>query len=83
MLERGEVDAYAANRLRLTEVAPTLPGTRVLPGRFLALPQTIAVPPEHEAALVYVNAFIARAKASGEVQRAIDQAGIAGAVVAP
>jgi len=83
MLERGEVDAYAANRLRLVEVAPTLSGTRVLPGRFLALPQTIVVAPEREAALVYVNAFIARAKASGEVQRAIDRAGIPGAVVAP
>ena len=83
MLERGEVDAYAANLLRLTEVAPTLAGSRVLPGRFLALPQTIAVPPEREAALPWVNAFIARAKASGEVQRAIDRAGIPGAVVAP
>jgi polar amino acid transport system substrate-binding protein len=83
MLERGEVDAYAANRLRLTEVAPTVPGTRVLPGRFLALPQTIAVPPDRDAALVYLNGFVARAKASGEVQRAIDRAGVAGAVVAP
>jgi polar amino acid transport system substrate-binding protein len=83
MLERGEVDAYAANRLRLTEVAPTLAGSRVLPGRFLALPQTIAVPPEREAALPWVNAFVARAKASGEVQHAIDRAGVPGAVVAP
>ena len=83
MLERGEVDAYAANRMRLTEVAPTLPGSRVLPGRFLALPQTIAVPPEREAALPWVNAFVARAKASGEVQRAIDRANVPGAVVAP
>jgi polar amino acid transport system substrate-binding protein len=83
MLERGEVDAYAANRMRLTEVAPTLPGARVLPGRFLALPQTIAVPPEREAALAYLNGFVARAKAAGEVQRAIDRANVPGAVVAP
>lgn len=82
ILARGEADAYAANRLRLTEVAPRLQGSRVLPGRFLALPQAIAVPPNREAALGYVNAFVARAKASGAVQRAIDRAGIPGAVVA-
>jgi len=83
MLARGEADAYAANRLRLTEVAPSVPGSRVLPGRFLALPQAIAVPPDREAALGYLNDFVARAKATGEVQRAIDRAGIPGAVVAP
>ncbi len=83
LLARGEADAYAANRLRLTEVAPRVPGSRVLPGRFLALPQAIAVPPDREAALGYVNEFVARAKASGAVQRAIDHAGIPGAVVAP
>src|SRR5215475_9320312 len=78
-----EADAYAANRLRLTEVSPSVPGSRVLPGRFLALPQAIAVPPDREAALGYLNDFVARAKATGEVQRAIDRAGIPGAVVAP
>jgi len=83
MLARGEADAYAANRLRLTEVSPSVPGSRVLPGRFLALPQAIAVPPDREAALGYLNDFVARAKATGEVQRAIDRAGIPGAVVAP
>lgn len=83
MLARGEADAYAANRLRLTEVAPGVPGSRVLPGRFLALPQAIAVPPDREAALGYLNDFVARAKATGEVQRAIDRAGVPGAVVAP
>ena len=82
ILTRGEADAYAANRLRLTEVAPSLPGSRVLPGRFLALPQAIAVPSGREAALAYLNEFVERAKATGAVQSAIDRARIPGAVVA-
>lgn len=83
ILARGEADAYAANRLRLIEVAPVLPGSVVLPGRFLALPQAIAVAPEREAALGYLNEFVESSKASGAVQRAIDRAGVPGAVVAP
>lgn len=83
ILARGQADAYAANRLRLVEIAPVLPGAVVLPGRFLALPQAIAVAPEREAALGYLNEFVERAKASGAVQRAIDRAGVPGAVVAP
>ena len=79
MLERGEVDAYAANRMRLTEVAPTLPGSRVLPGRFLALAQTIAARPRGGAP--YLNGFVARAKALARCS-AIDRANVPGAVVA-
>ncbi len=37
LLAAGRVDAYAANRHRLTELQATLPGSRVLDGWFLAL----------------------------------------------
>jgi hypothetical protein len=37
MLAAGEIDAYAANRQRLTEMAERFPGLRVLPDNFYAV----------------------------------------------
>ena len=83
LLAAGRVDAYAANRHRLTGLQATLPGSRVLDGWFLAIPQAIALPPGRPAGLAFLTAFVERVKASGAVARAIERAGVRGARVAP
>ena len=44
---------------------------------------SVAVPKNHPAALAYVTQFIEKAKASGVVRRALDDAGLEGVPVAP
>ena len=44
---------------------------------------TIVLPKDRPLALAYVGAFVAEAKRSGAVQRAIDAAGLRGVRVAP
>jgi polar amino acid transport system substrate-binding protein len=64
--------------------AATLPGSRVLDDAFAGLRLAFAVPKNRPAAAEYVGRFVEQAKASGLVQKAIDEAGVAADVkVAP
>ena len=83
LLRTGKADALAQNRYLLLGLAERLPGARVLEERFAAAEMTIVLPRGRPAALEYVGAFVARAKSSGAVQRAIDAAGLRGVSVAP
>jgi polar amino acid transport system substrate-binding protein len=84
MLGSGEIQAYAANRQRLTDIAAGAPGVRVLPDNFFAVRQAIIVPKGNGAALDVVNRFLASARSSGLIRAAIDRAKLDGAVdVAP
>lgn len=84
MLSAGEIDAYAANRQRLIEMAASNPNTRVLPDNYFAVKQAIIVLKGNAAALEVINRFLDDARKSGLIQAAIDRAGLKGAVeVAP
>jgi len=84
MLAAGEIDAYAANRQRLIEMAANAPDTRVLPDNYSAVLQAIAVTKGNVPALTVINRFLNDRRASGFIQAAIDRAGLTGAVdVAP
>jgi len=84
MLTAGEIDAYAANRQRLIEMAASAPNTKVLPDNYFAVKQAIIVPKGNAAALEVINRFLDDARKSGLIQAAIDRAGLKGAVeVAP
>ena len=83
LLQAGDVDAVALGRDSLQELAPLVPGSRILDGHFWAAGTAIAVPKGRPAALVAASAFIEDAKANGTVQAAFDRAGLAGATVAP
>ena len=82
-LKAGKVDAAAAGRETLMGLATKLPGSRVLEGRFHAVPVSVAVPKNRPAALAYVSEFIESAKADGVVRRAFDNAGFKNVAVAP
>jgi polar amino acid transport system substrate-binding protein len=82
MMRRGQVDAIASQRGRLNALASRHPDTRVLGESFANGRQAIAVPKHRPAALRFVCRFMEKAKASGEVQRALDAAGLTGETVA-
>lgn len=82
-LRAGNVDAIAQNRFLLLGLADRLPGSRVVSDRFAAAEMTIVLPKGRTAALAYVGEFVADAKKSGSVARAIDASGLRGVSVAP
>jgi polar amino acid transport system substrate-binding protein len=82
-LRAGELDAVALGRDPLHELAPLVPGSRILDGHFWAAGTAIAVPRGRPAALGYASGFIEGAKADGTVRAAFDRAGLTRTPVAP
>lgn len=82
-LADGEVQAYAANRQRLTEVVKRTPGVRLLPDNFYGVEQAVAVRKGGAALLQAVDKLIDDARASGLTAAAIGRSGLAGVDVAP
>ena len=76
LMRDGSAHGYAQNRFMLRARAATLPGSRVLDDAFAGLRLAFALPKNRPAAAQYVAAFVEEAKASGVVQRAIDEAGL-------
>jgi polar amino acid transport system substrate-binding protein len=83
LLLAKEIDAFAANRQRLTTLMNDAPGTRLLPGSLFGVPQTIVVPKGKAAALEAVNRFLDELRNAGFLDRAIKASGIVGIEVAP
>ena len=80
----GDADVIAAQKSNLYDIAPRVPGGRVLDGRPGSEEQALAIPKGRDASgLAYVRGFIQDAKNRGLVQRAIDRAGVRGARVPP
>jgi polar amino acid transport system substrate-binding protein len=77
MLRAGKADAFALTRQALRPLAAHVPGSRILEGAFQQLSTAVAVPKNRPNSLAYVTAFMEDAKASGVVQRALDNAGVA------
>ena len=80
----GQAEVIAAQKTNLFDIAPRVPGSRVLDGRPGSEEQALAVPKGRDAiGVAYVRGFIRDAKRQGLVQRAIDRAGVRGASVPP
>ncbi len=79
----GEIDAFGANRQRLTNLAADMPGYRLLPDNIFDVPQTIIVPKDKADVLAEVNRFIDEARTSGFLTSAIEKSRIPGLEVAP
>jgi ABC-type amino acid transport substrate-binding protein len=78
MLLDGRVDAFAANRTRMEDLARAFPAIRVLPDNFTVLGQAVIVPKGNRARLDGVNRFVAEALASGLVTASIERASLSG-----
>jgi polar amino acid transport system substrate-binding protein len=77
-LAAGELDAFATNKAILFEMSDQLPGARVLDGRWGLEHLAFAVPKGRGAALPWLSAFAAEARASGLLAEAIARAGLRG-----
>ena len=82
LLRSGQAEAFASVRPALIEFAEKLAGSEVLQDRYGANFLTIAIAKTEAGRLSYFNEFIAEAKASGLIQRAIERAGWRGVRVA-
>lgn len=78
----GRLDALAGLRPRLMADAETLPGARVLEGRFMAVQQAIGVPRAKAAAVDHLARFVEAARRDGFVADLIARFGVEGLSVA-
>jgi polar amino acid transport system substrate-binding protein len=76
-------EALAGVRQPLVAYAASHPGYRVLPGRFMAIEQALALPRGRPLAARYLNDFIDELKASGFVAASLEKSGQRDAAVAP
>jgi polar amino acid transport system substrate-binding protein len=83
LLMTGQVNVLAGVKQHLVAGALKLPGSRVLPGRFMAIEQALAIVKGRDAGARYLREFIEDVKASGFVARALRKAGVSGVSVAP
>jgi polar amino acid transport system substrate-binding protein len=83
LLATGKVDALAGLVQALHDLAPKLPGSRLVEGRFMGVQQSIAVPKGRDFGLVFLRQVVEDAKTSGLVARAIEKTGARGVSVAP
>jgi polar amino acid transport system substrate-binding protein len=82
LLVKGQVEALAGLRQALIGLVDKLPGSRMLDGQFMVVPQAIGVPKGRDAGLAFVRQVVEDAKASGLVARAIERTGARGVSVA-
>jgi len=80
---RDRLEAAAGVRQPLEAFARAHAGLRVLPGKFMAIRQAMAVPRGRDLAVRYLNGFIEELKASGFVARELAASGQGDAGVAP
>jgi polar amino acid transport system substrate-binding protein len=85
LLVEENLDAVAAVRTALVAAAKQIPGSRVLSGHFMTIPQAAGVPKGRPRAARYVCEFIEEMKASGFVANTLRKHGLGSddAIVAP
>jgi polar amino acid transport system substrate-binding protein len=81
--EAREIDAFGANRQRLTNMMKDMPGYRMLPDNVFDVPQTIIVAKGNTTGLATVNRLIDDVRQSGFLKSALEKSGIVGIDVAP
>src|SRR6476661_1277599 len=79
----GEIEAYGANRQRLTNLLKEMPGYRLLPDSLFGVTQAIIVAKGKPEVLMDINAFIVDVRASGFLRDAVARSGVIGLEVAP
>jgi polar amino acid transport system substrate-binding protein len=83
LLELGAVDAFGANRQRLTDMVKGAGGFRLLGDDLYGVDQTIIVPGGRRDALAAANEFIDEVRRSGFLRASIERSGVIGIAVAP
>jgi len=79
----GQYEVLAGLKAQLTEIAPTMPGVRILPGNFNVVRHTAGTLPGRPEGAAYLRAFVEDVKASGLLQQWINKSGVKGLAPAP
>lgn len=77
-----KLDALAGLRPRLVSDEKAIPGSRMLPGRYMSVQQAMGTPRHNDAAIAYMARFVEAAIASGLVADLIGRHGVSGLTVA-
>ena len=83
LLNAREIEAYAANRQRLTELVAKMPGFRIVTGNFYGVEQAVIVRKGNKTLLEAIDTFLDEARSSGLIAGSIARAGLSGVDVAP
>ena len=83
MLVSSQINAFGANRQRLSDVLSEVTGLRLLPDDLYGVEQTLIVPMGKPDVLKIVNQFIDDVRRSGFLQSSIERSGVVGIAVAP
>jgi polar amino acid transport system substrate-binding protein len=83
MLSDKKIDAFATNKAILFQLSDSLPGSRVLEGRWGAEHLAIGIPKGRDKGMTYLRKFAEDAKAEGLVTRAAERAGLRGMAKSP
>jgi polar amino acid transport system substrate-binding protein len=83
MVVDRKLDAFGANRQRLTDLMRNASGLRLLPDDLYGVEQTIIVPKGKPEILKVVNEFIDEVRRSGFLRDSIQRSGVIGVTVAP
>jgi polar amino acid transport system substrate-binding protein len=75
------VDAVAANLNTLEGIAARMPGYRVIPGSYLDVQYSLAVPKGRDAGAAYLDAFVKHLRSSGAIQKSLDKHQMKGVTV--
>ena len=78
LLKSEKLDALAGLVPALKENAASLPGSRLIPGRYTAVQQALGTKPENKAMAAFLGEFVAEAKSSGFVAELLERHGVAG-----
>jgi polar amino acid transport system substrate-binding protein len=78
----GKVLVMAGVKQRVVDAQKQVPGSRLLPGRFMAIRQAIGVPKSRgEAGRQYLKEFVEEIKASGFLKRVVEKADVGDATI--
>jgi len=82
--QEQKMDASAGLRPGLVDLAPKIPGSRILDGQFTAVQQAIGTPKKNGAAFGFLKDFVEESKKNGLIASLIDRHGVKGRLsVAP
>jgi polar amino acid transport system substrate-binding protein len=78
LLNTQQIDAFATNKGILFEMSDTLPGSRVLEGRWGLENLAIAIPKGRDAGRTFVQEFANQAERNGFLAKALQRSGLRG-----
>ena len=82
LFREEKLDALAGLRPGLLADVDTMPGARILDGRFTSVQQAVGTAKANAAGAAFLTSFVEEAKASGLIQRLIDRHRVRGLTVA-